>query len=54
MNPEQQRLFKIYNDLFAEDIQATDEAVREAKKAFSYIKQDALYWMDNFLEAEDE
>jgi len=48
------QLLRIFNDIFENDTEAVNEAMRDSQKAFSYISRDALYWMNNFLEMEDE
>ena len=44
-------LFKIFSDIFSEDV--TYEEVREAKKAFSMIRQDVLYRSNDLLNKEE-
>lgn len=45
-------LFKIFSDLFSDNTELI-HTVRDAKKAFSLISQDALY-RDKFLDKNDE
>jgi hypothetical protein len=39
----EKQLFKIFSAVFSDDVEAVNEAMRDAKKAFTYIRQDALY-----------
>ncbi|MGQ0828923.1 MAG: hypothetical protein ACT4ON_11090 [Bacteroidota bacterium] len=48
----QKQLFRIFNDIFSNDEAAVNEAVADAKRAFTYIRQDVLYQNNNFLEEE--
>jgi len=43
------QLFRIFSDVFQNDTDAINEAIRDSKKAFSYIKQDALYRSNNYV-----
>lgn len=46
-------LSQIFGDIIFDDI-LVEEAVREAKKAFTMIRQDVLYRNNDFLDMEDE
>lgn len=46
-------LFQIFGDIILDDM-LLEEAVYDAKRAFTLIKQDALYRKNNFLDMEDE
>ncbi len=46
-------LFQIFGDIILDDM-LLEEAVYEAKRAFTFINQDALNRNNNFLEMEDE
>lgn len=46
-------LFQIFGDIILDNM-LLEEAVYDAKRAFTFIKQDALYRNNNFLDMEDE
>lgn len=47
-----EQLFKIFSEMFSEDMDTVNAAIREAKKAWSYIKKDKMY--NDFSSFDDE